>query len=427
MSTSPSVADVARAIAHALADDRVRRHQADTPAASEDEERLLARQTGESLFQRSEQNWGAPTPTDFSQRIIIDEAISRVLGLGKLELLLDDDDISDIHVRGNRNVWVKLRTGERREFPPVVDSDDELIELIRRIATRMGHREQRFDASHPELNLQLRDGSRVFAAMDVSMHPTLIIRRHRFEYSHLNELVHNHMMTSPTAQFLAAAVRAKFNIIVAGGTGSGKTTLLRALINEIPSHERIVTIEDAFELGLDHFEDAHPDHDSLQARSANSEGLGEVTMSDLTRMALRMDPDRVVVGEVRGAEAFPMLLAMSQGNNGSMCTLHADSPRSVFPKLLAYISMAQTGVPTESINLLIASSIHFVVHVHVHENRRMITSIHEVVQSDGLGISTNEIFSRFGSDNGFHTLRMHTQETLEDYGFRVQRETSWAS
>ena len=421
-----SVADVARAIAHALADDRVRRHQLDLDPATDEEEKVLARQAGESFF-RGIDEWGITSPIDLEQRIIVDEAISQVLGLGKLEHLLDDDDISDIHVRGNRPVWLKMRSGERRMASPIVNSDEELIELIRRIATRMGHREQRFDPSQPELNLQLRDGSRVFAAMDIARHPTLIIRRHRFEFSHLNELVHNKMMTSEVAQFLAAAVRAKFNIIVAGGTGSGKTTLLRALINEIPSYERIVTIEDAFELGLDHFEDAHPDHDSLQARGANSEGLGEVTMSDLTRMALRMDPDRVVVGEVRGAEAFPMLLAMSQGNNGSMCTLHADSPRSVFPKLLAYVSMAHTGVPTESINLLVASSIHFVVHVQLQDNIRVITSIHEVVQSDGIGISTNEIFSLQNSLNCFVTLRHKTQASLSDYGFRTHRESSWAS
>ncbi len=424
--SSHSVADVARAIAHTLADDRVRRHQLDLTPASDEEEKILARRAGESIF-RDNSEWGASSPVDLSERLIIDEAISRVLGLGKLEHLLDDEDVSDIHIRGNRPVWLKMRNGERRTSSPIVDSDDELVELIRRIASRMGHREQRFDPSQPELNLQLRDGSRVFAAMDISMHPTLVIRRHRFEFSHLTELVQSKMMNAEVAQFLAAAVRAKFNIIVAGGTGSGKTTLLRSLINEIPQNERIVTIEDAFELGLEHFEDAHPDHDSLQARSANSEGLGEISMSDLTRMALRMDPDRVVVGEVRGAEAFPMLLAMSQGNNGSMCTMHADSPRSVFPKLLAYVSMAQTGVPTEAINLLISSSIHFVVHVQSHENVRVITSIHEVVQSDGLGISTNEIYSRQNSLHNFVSLRLQTQESLTSYGFRVPRESSWAS
>jgi len=421
------VADIAKSIAHALADDRVRRHQLDLPAATDEEERLLARQAGEQMFRISGETWGMSNPLEIDERIAIDDAISRVLGLGKLEHLLDDDEVSDIHVRGNRPVWVKLRNGERRMSAPIVDTDEELIELIRRIATRMGHREQRFDPSHPELNLQLRDGSRVFAAMDISMHPTLVIRRHRFEFSHLQELVYNKMLLPEMATFLSAAIRAKFNVIVAGGTGSGKTTLLRALINEIPQHERIITIEDAFELGLDHFEESHPDHDALQARSANSEGLGEITMSDLTRMALRMDPDRVVVGEVRGAEAFPMLLAMSQGNNGSLCTMHADSPRSVFPKLLAYVAMTQTGVPAEAINLLIASSIHFVVHVQVRNNQRFVTSIHEVVQSDGLGISTNEIYSYLQSSNNFMSLRRETQDILEDHGFRLLRESAWAS
>lgn len=422
-----NISDISRSIAHALADDRVRRHQLDLPVATDEEERILARKTAEQMFDVLDETWGMSTPLDIDERLLIDEAISRVLGLGKLEQLLEDDDVSDIHVRGNRPVWVKLRNGEKRMSPPIVDSNEELIELIRRIATRMGHREQRFDPSHPELNLQLRDGSRVFAAMDISMHPTLVIRRHRFEFSHLRELVQNKMLTAETSQFLAAVIRAKFNVIVAGGTGSGKTTLLRALINEIPQNERIITIEDAFELGLDHFEESHPDHDSLQARIANSEGLGEITMSDLTRMALRMDPDRVVVGEVRGAEAFPMLLAMSQGNNGSLCTMHADSPRSVFPKLLAYVSMAQTGVPAEAINLLIASSIHFVVHVQVHNSQRSITSIHEVVHSDGGGISTNEVYSQSNQGSNFLSLRRDTQVVLEDHGYRISREPAWAS
>lgn len=427
MTSNPTVNDVARVIASALADDRVRRHNEELPAPTIDEERQLARLTAAAVLAKSRplDAWGFDAIPETSDRRIIDEAIAQVLGLGKLEPLLEDDEISDIHVRGNRPVWVKTRNGERVEHSPIVATDGELIELIRRIASRMGHREQRFDPAHPELNLQLPDGSRLFAAMEISAHPTLVIRRHRFEFSGLAQLVERRMMDPQVALFLASAVRAKKNIIVAGGTGSGKTTLLRALINEIPRLERIVTIEDAYELGLEHFEHAHPDHDALQARAANIEGHGEISMADLTRMALRMDPDRVVVGEVRGGEAFPMLLAMSQGNNGSMCTLHADSARSVFPKLLAYVSMASMGLPTDTVNLLVASAVHLVVHVQNVDNVRRVTSIHEVVDADGSSIVSNEVFSSTSAGSQFAALRTTTAEQLEQFGFQRQRELAW--
>ena len=425
---SPTSPEVARAIATALADDRVRRHNEDQLPPSVDEERHMARLTAAGVLAKARplDAWGFDAIPDPDDRQIIDEAIAQVLGLGRLEPLLEDDEISDIHIRGNFPVWVKTRNGERREHPPIVQTDAELVDLIRRIASRMGHREQRFDPAHPELNLQLPDGSRLFAAMEISSHPTLVIRRHRFEFSAIPQLVERQMMEPEVGSFLAAAVRSRKNIIVAGGTGSGKTTLLRALINEIGPLERIVTIEDAYELGIDHFQSAHPDHDALQARTANIEGHGEITMADLTRMALRMDPDRVVVGEVRGGEAFPMLLAMSQGNNGSMCTLHADSARSVFPKLLAYVSMASTGVPTETVNLLIASAIHFVVHVEVRDNVRRITSIHEVVDADGTAIVSNEVYSVNSTTPQFVALRGATATQLERHGFPRARELSWS-
>ena len=425
---SPTIPEVARAIATALADDRVRRHNEDQLPPSVDEERHMARLTAAGVLAKARplDAWGFDAIPDPDDRQIIDEAIAQVLGLGRLEPLLEDDEISDIHIRGNFPVWVKTRNGERREHPPIVQTDAELVDLIRRIASRMGHREQRFDPAHPELNLQLPDGSRLFAAMEISSHPTLVIRRHRFEFSAISQLVERKMMESEVGSFLAAAVRSRKNIIVAGGTGSGKTTLLRALINEIGPLERIVTIEDAYELGIDHFQSAHPDHDALQARTANIEGQGEITMADLTRMALRMDPDRVIVGEVRGGEAFPMLLAMSQGNNGSMCTLHADSARSVFPKLLAYVSMASTGVPTETVNLLIASAIHFVVHIEVRDNVRRVTSIHEVVDADGTAIVSNEVYSVNSTTPQFVALRGATATQLERHGFPRARELSWS-
>jgi Flp pilus assembly CpaF family ATPase len=267
--------------------------------------------------------------------------------------------------------------------------------------------------------MQLPDGSRLFATMEVSLRPSLIIRRHRFEISSLGELQLRGLLTEELHDFLAAAVRGRRNFVIAGGTGSGKTTLLRALINEVPPTERIVTIEDAYELGLDHFEHLHPDHDALQSRPANIEGQGEITLADLTRMALRMDPDRVIVGEVRGAEAFPMLLAMSQGNNGSMCTMHADSTRSVFPKLAAYVSMASTGLPIETVNLLLASALHFVIYISNANNSRQVASVREVVDSDGSNIISNEIFTA-NSDGELvraFPLRGSTRELLAKFGY----------
>jgi Flp pilus assembly CpaF family ATPase len=200
------------------------------------------------------------------------------------------------------------------------------------------------------------------------------------------------------------------------------------LINEVPPTERIVTIEDAYELGLDHFEHLHPDHDALQSRPANIEGQGEITLADLTRMALRMDPDRVIVGEVRGAEAFPMLLAMSQGNNGSMCTMHADSTRSVFPKLAAYVSMASTGLPVETVNLLVASAVHFVVYVSSEDGSRRIRSIREIVDSDGTQIVSNEIFcpSEAGGCRSAYPMREQTRRLLEAHGY-LEDEGKWRS
>jgi Flp pilus assembly CpaF family ATPase len=221
-------------------------------------------------------------------------------------------------------------------------------------------------------------------------------------------------MTRDVARFLRAAVLARRNIVVVGGTGSGKTTLLRALINEIPVHERIVTIEDAYELGIDRFADLHPDHDALQTRSANVEGNGAIELASLTRMALRMDPDRVIVGEVRGAEAFPMVLAMGQGNNGSMCTLHADSTRSAFSKLAAYVSMADTGLPIDIVNLLIANAVHVVVHVDIRDGVRRISSIREVVDADGPRVVSNELFAIVDTDDGEgHEARAQFPMTTE--------------
>lgn len=404
-----------------LADERLDRKARNMRDPSDDEEHIFARTAVQAELLRlgaSRRSEGKPVLSIFEESEISSAAIAQVLGLGRLQPLLEDDEISDIHVRGSSRVWVKLRNGQRETRDPIVESDEELIELVRRAATRLSKQERRFDAGTPELNMQLPDGSRLFAAMEVSLRPSLIIRRHRFEISSLDELSARGLLTPILKDFLSAAVRARRNIVIAGGTGSGKTTLLRALINEVAPDERIVTIEDAYELGLDHFEHLHPDHDALQSRPANIEGQGEITLADLTRMALRMDPDRVIVGEVRGAEAFPMLLAMGQGNNGSMCTMHADSTRSVFPKLAAYVSMASTGLPVDTVNLLLSSALHFVIYISNANNVRQVASVREVVDSDGANIISNEIFTLHNGElTHAFPLREPTREMLAKFGY----------
>jgi len=426
--TQPTVTDrllvnaLASRLGDLLADERLDRRARNLREPTNDEEREFARTAVHAELLRlaaTRRAEGKSVLTIFDEAAISSAAIAQVLGLGRLQPLLEDDEISDIHVRGSCRVWVKLRNGQRETRDPIVDTDDELIELIRRAATRLSRQERRFDAGTPELNMQLPDGSRLFATMDVSLRPSLIIRRHRFEISSLDELRLRGLLTQELQNFLIAAVRARRNFVIAGGTGSGKTTLLRALINEVPPSERLVTIEDAYELGLDHFEHLHPDHDALQSRPANIEGQGEITLADLTRMALRMDPDRVIVGEVRGAEAFPMLLAMSQGNNGSMCTMHADSTRSVFPKLAAYVSMASTGLPIDTVNLLLASALHFVIYIDNSSDWRQVTSVREVVDSDGSNIISNEIFA-VGNNSELvkaFPLREATRELLTKFGY----------
>lgn len=417
-------------VSESLADERIERRERGERTPSADEEYGLARQIALAECARiSKSLRGAgrePLGPETEERLVA-EAVADVLGLGRLQPLLDDDEISDIHVRGASPVWVKLRTGRRESRPPIVESDEELVELIRRAATRIARGERRFDAASPELNLQLPDGSRLFAVMDVSSAPSLVVRRHRFDIATLGELTARGMLSADVERFLAAAVKARRNLVICGGTGSGKTTLLRALINEVPPEERIVTIEDAYELGVERYPDRHPDHDALQSRPANIEGEGEVSLADLTRMALRMDPDRVIVGEVRGAEAFPMLMAMSQGNNGSMCTMHADGTRSVFPKLAAYVSMASTGLPIETVNLIVASALHFVVYVEIIDGVRRVTSIREVVDADGATIVSNEVFA-LGPDGEparAYPLRGETRALLERNGYGAE-EMAWS-
>jgi len=238
--------------------------------------------------------------------------------------------------------------------------------------------------------------------MSVSHRPVVSIRRHRLVRVFLTDLVRLRAIDQGLHAFLAALVRARKNLLIAGGTGAGKTTLLRALINEIPPTERLVTIENAYELGLHEPElsDLHPNVVALEARDANIEGEGRVSMADLVRDGLRLNPSRVIVGEVLGEEILTMLEAMSQGNPGSMCTIHAESSLGAFQRVAMYTAKSAQRLDMETTYQMLAGAVHFVVFIAQRDERhqpggtlrRFVSSVREVTGADGKRVITNEIY-----------------------------------
>lgn len=383
--------------------------------------RRLARTVGEQLTERSTDGWSDDDRRMFVRNLvnqaISDESerrlgqgrpplnadeiqhlgtavINRMFGLGRLQVHIDNPAVTDIHVNGHDNVHLTWRDGRSTVEAAVADSDAELIEMIRAQARRSRH-EHHWDPASPVLDLQLPSGDRLNAVAWVSQRPSISIRRHDFAISRLKELVDLGTISEALHQLLRAMITAQFNILVAGGTGAGKTTLLRCLINEIPPHERLVTIEDSLEIGVSRFGSLHPNHVEMEAREANVEGTGAVSMHDLVRAGLRMGPDRVIVGEIRGAEVVPMLLAMSQGNDGSMSTIHADSTAGVFPRLQTYMAMTPERFDTRTANLMVANAVDVIIHIarRRRDGRRVITSVREITGADGDLVSSNEVFA----------------------------------
>jgi Flp pilus assembly CpaF family ATPase len=312
--------------------------------------------------------------------------------LNRLQRLLDDPSIENINANGCDQVWVRYADGRSEQAEPIAASDDELEEMLRTAAARTGIGERRFDRGSPRLSLQLPDGSRLFALMAVAARPCLSIRRHRYMRITPDDLVKMGTLDLGLRHFLGAAMLAKKSCIICGGTGAGKTTLLRAVAADIPPTERLVTIEDSLELGLDRFPDLHPDVVALEAREPNLEGEGGVSLAELVRWALRMSPNRVIVGEARGEEVLALLNAMSQGTDGSMATLHASSSRGAFSKLATYAVQAPERLPLEATNLLVANAIHFVIYLAQDGDRRYVASVREVVDAEGPMVVSNEIF-----------------------------------
>ncbi|WP_233521694.1 CpaF family protein [Streptomyces triticagri] len=406
--TSPGVADQSVAeqvrirIAQTLTGFAHARAEADLPVQSGGERRELARRLldDEVAAHNQERLRAGRGPLAEPEQTALERAVMEALfGLGSLQELLEDDRIENIQINGADRVFVRYADGSEERRPPVAASDAELVDLVRQIAARSGLEERRFDRGSPSLNICLPDGSRLFAVMALSHRVGLTIRRHRFKRVTMDDLVHRlGICDEPLAAFLTALVRARKNVIVGGGTNVGKTTLARGLASVIPAHERLVTVEDTFELGLHENPETHPNVMALQAREANLEGEGAVDQAELVRWGLRMSPDRVIVGEIRGAEVVPMCNAMSQGNDGSLSTIHASTSRGVFTKLAAYAAQSPERLSLEATNLLVASAVHFVVHLGWDaQGRRAIDSVREVVDAEGAQVISNEVY-RPGSD-----------------------------
>jgi pilus assembly protein CpaF len=350
-----------------------------------------------------------------------------LFGLGGFQSYLEDPAVETVNANGCDDVFVQYDDGTRERAAPVADSDEELIELVRAVAARNGVEERRFDLGAPRASVPLRGGGRLFAVMGVTGRPCVSIRRDRLAAAGLGDLVRNGTLDRELADFLAAVVRARKNIVISGGTSSGKTTLMRALTAAIPPHERIITIEDSLELQLDRDRAAHPDVVAMQAREPNSEGQGEITLAELVRWALRMTPDRVIVGEVRGPELISMLNAMSQGNDGSMTTIHASSSRGAMLKMGAYAAQSPEHLSLEDTNLLIASAVSFVVQLGWDtRGRRCVSSVREVTGADGRQVVSNEVYGPGPARRAIPLVpvRADTMEDLTAAGYRPARRVS---
>ncbi len=305
-------------------------------------------------------------------------------GLGPLEPLLTDPAVDEVMVNGAGSVYVERR-GRLERTGTSFESDADLMHAIERILAPLG---RRVDEASPLCDARLADGSRVNVVIPpLSLSgPCLTIRRFRREGFSLRDLVGNETIPAPAAELLAVAVAARASILVSGGTGSGKTTTLNALSGAIPGEERIVTIEDAAELRL---RQRHVVR--LESRPASLEGRGEVTIRQLVRNALRMRPDRIVVGEVRGGEALDLLQALNTGHDGSLSTVHANSPEDALRRLETLALMAEVALPHAAVREQVASAVDLVVHqARRADGSRAVTSIAEVVRVAG-GAGTREL------------------------------------
>lgn len=316
----------------------------------------------------------------------VERLVNELIGLGPLQNLMDDDSITDIMINDHKNVFIE-RNGFVEKVSVNFIDEQQLLDIAKRIASRVG---RRVDESTPTCDARLEDGSRVNIVIPpVAIDGTSVsIRKFKKQSIGFSDLVEFGAMSKEMAQLLMVASRCRLNILISGGTGSGKTTMLNALSQFISEGERIVTIEDAAELRLQ-----QPHVVRLETRTAGIEGTGVISQRDLVINSLRMRPDRIIVGECRGEEAFEMLQAMNTGHDGSMSTLHANSPRDALARVEAMVMMATNNLPLQAIRRSIVSAVDIVIQIsRLHDGTRKIISISEVIGLEGDNVVLEEIF-----------------------------------
>ncbi|MGB8685133.1 MAG: CpaF family protein [Candidatus Binatus sp.] len=324
--------------------------------------------------------------TDTDKTHLIEEIKNELLGLGPLEPLLWDDEITDILVNGHNQVYVEKR-GKLHATEVKFQDDQHLMLIIDRIVSQVG---RRVDEASPMVDARLPDGSRINAiipplALDG---PALSIRRFGRKRYNVDDLVEKKTVVPEIVEFLRTIVRARLNILICGGTGSGKTTMLNCMSLFVPADERIVTIEDSAELMLQ-----QPHVVRLETRPANVEGKGEVSQRDLVKNTLRMRPDRIIVGEVRGGEVFDMLQAMSTGHDGSIATIHANTPRDSLGRLEMMMLLSGVQIPQRAMRQQIASALNIIVHVaRLSDGSRKILRISEISGMEGEMVMMQDLF-----------------------------------
>jgi pilus assembly protein CpaF len=324
-------------------------------------------------------------PEDLRKQIF-DDILDELTGFGPIQPLLDDDDVSEVMVNGPKKVFIEKK-GRLTKSAVTFDDDDHVLRVIDRIILPLG---RRVDADTPTVDARLPDGSRVNAVVrPVSIDgPSITIRKFRKDKLSIQQLIDFGSLTPQMAEFIRACVLAHLNIVISGGTGSGKTTLLNVLSSYIPEEERIITIEDAAELQL------QQDHVlRMETKVANTDGRGAVSIRDLVRNSLRMRPDRIVVGECRGGEALDMLQAMNTGHDGSLTTLHANSPRDAISRMETMVLMAGMDLPLKVVRQQISSAVDLIIQQsRLKDGSRKVTAITEVVGMEGDIVVLTDIF-----------------------------------